>query len=341
MTTVFESEIRSQGEVLRSRDAVGATQAQTVAAQWTDCDYVLVAARGSSDNAARFFQYLAGQELGLLVALAAPSLFESGRVVALRGAGVLAVSQSGRSPGLADVVGQARAQGRPTAAMTNDVGSPLAAASDLVIDLAAGAENAIASSKTFAATWQALAQLVSARRAAPLAGMATLGDDVDAVAAWALGTDLPVSMLDEAGGLTVVGRGVGYAAAVEIALKIREVAGIRAEAFATSDFVHGPIGADGAGSTLLLVVTDETSDELAASVLEDSRSRGMTTVVLRPAERSSLHSDEEIVVAPTLANWSLGLAHVVVGQVAALRLGERRGRPIDTSPGLAKVTRIA
>ncbi len=341
MTTVFESEIRSQGGVLRSRDAAGAAQAAAVAARWEGCGYVLVAARGSSDNAARFFQYLAGQELGLLVALAAPSLFESDRVVGLAGAGVLAVSQSGLSPGLADVVRQARAQGRPTAAMTNDVGSPLAAASDLVIDLAAGAENAIASSKTFAATWQALAQLVSARRATPLEGLASLGDDVDAVARWALDADLPLSRLDPGGGLTVVGRGVGYAAAVEVALKIREVAGIRAEAFATSDFVHGPIGADGAGSTLLLVVTDETTDELAASVLEDCRSRGMATVVLRPADRAGLPGDEEIVVTRALANWSLGLAHAVVGQVAALRLGERRGRPIDTSPGLAKVTHIA
>jgi hypothetical protein len=88
-------------------------------------------------------------------------------------------------------------------------------------------------------------------------------------------------------------------------------------------------------------VTEETSDELAVSVLEDCGSRGMSTVVLRPAERSDLHGDEEIVVTPPLANWSLGLAQVVVGQVAALRLGERRGRPIDTSPGLAKVTHIA
>lgn len=338
MSTVFESEIRSQGDVLRARAVLGEAQADAVAKAWRDCAFALVAARGSSDNAACFFQYLAGQELGLLVALAAPSLYEGQRTVGLAGAGVMAISQSGRSPGILDVIEQARAQGRPTVALTNDATSPLAAASDLVVDLAAGPERAIASSKTFAATWHALAQVVSALHGAPLKGLASLPEDIERVTAWALDDPLPVSLLDADAGLTVVGRGVGYAAAAEVALKIREVAGIRVEAFAASDYVHGPIGADGEASTLLLVLTDETSDELAATVLEACRRRGMDTVVLRPPERAALPADQEIVLPLTLANWSLGLGLVVVGQVAALRLGEVRGRPIDTSPGLSKVT---
>jgi len=338
VSTVFESEIRSQGDVLRARAAASAAQAEVVATAWRDCDFALVAARGSSDNAARFFQYLAGRELGLLVALAAPSLFEGDHAIGLAGAGVMAISQSGRSPGLSDVIGQARAQGRPSVTITNDVSTPLATASDLVIDLAAGPERAIASSKTLSATWQALAQLVAALAGSPLEGLASLPDDVDQVAAWALEDRWPVKLLDAPAGLTVVGRGVGYAAASEVALKIREVAGLRVEAFAASDYVHGPIGADGSGSTLLLVLTTETSDELAATVLATCRRRGMGTVVLRGPDRAPQHADQEIVLPAALANWSLGLGAVVVGQVAALRLGEARGRPIDTSPELSKVT---
>ncbi len=338
MSTVFESEIRSQGDVLRARMSTGATQAEAVASAWRDCDYVLVAARGSSDNAARFFQYLAGRELGLLVALAAPSLFEGDHTIGLAGAGVLAISQSGRSPGLADVIIQARAQGRPSVTITNDVSSPLGTASDLVVDLAAGPERAIASSKTLSATWQALAQLIAALAAAPLEGLASLPEDIDRVAAWAFEDRWPVALLDAPAGLTVVGRGVGYAAAAEVALKIREVAGLRVEAFAASDYVHGPIGADGSGSTLLLVLTDETSDELADTMLAACRRRGMGTAVLRGPDRASLGADQEIVLPAALANWSLGLGEVVAGQVAALRLGEARGRPIDTSPELSKVT---
>jgi glutamine---fructose-6-phosphate transaminase (isomerizing) len=164
---------------------------------------------------------------------------------------------------------------------------------------------------------------------------------VERMSQWALDADLPVEVLDAEGGLTVVGRGIGFAVAAEISLKIREVTGIRSEAFAAADFVHGPIGADGSGSTLLLVVTEELSDELAAELLRGSRDAGMRTVVLRATHRSALTNDTEIVLDVTAPNWSLGLAQVIVGQVLALRLGERRGRPIDTSPGLRKVTTSA
>lgn len=338
MTTIFEEEIRSQGAMLRDRALAGAEQAGRAATSLSNVAYALVAARGSSDNAAVFFQYLAGAELGLLVALATPSLYESGHTIGLEGAGVLAVSQSGRTPGLVEVVGQALAQGRPAVVITNDVSSPLASAGGQVIELRAGTERAIASTKTFSATWHAMAQLVSALGAEPLEGLDQLPDIIDRTAAWALAVDLPVAVLNADAGLTVVGRGVGQAVAAEIALKIREVAGIRAEAFSTADFLHGPIGADGEGSTLLLALTDETNDEVAARLLDETHRFGMRSVVLRSAQRAALPCGAEIVLDEPMPNWSQGLAQVVVGQVLALRLGQLRGRPIDTAPGLKKVT---
>jgi glutamine---fructose-6-phosphate transaminase (isomerizing) len=341
MTTIFEEEIRSQGAVLRGRAHEGMARAQEVAASWHSIKYALVAARGSSDNAALFFQYLAGQELGLLVALATPSLYEGEKTIGLGDAGVLAISQSGRSPGMAEVLQQARTQGRPTATITNDVESLLAHVSDHVIDLAAGPERATAATKTFSSTWHALAQLISALKGAPLEGLDQLPDLVDQVADWALSTSLPTSLLDVETGLTVIGRGVGAAVAAEISLKVREVTGIRSEAYSAADYLHGPIGADGEGSTLLLVVTEEMPDELGTSLLEECRKFGMKTVVLRSSTRRSIPSDGEIILAERMQNWSAGLAQVIVGQVLALRLGQLRGRPIDTSPGLSKVTLTA
>jgi glucosamine--fructose-6-phosphate aminotransferase (isomerizing) len=341
MSTIFEEEVRSQGGILRERAAVGMTQAQKVAASWHSIKYALVAARGSSDNAAIFFQYLAGQELGLLVALATPSLYEGDKTIGLSDAGVLAISQSGRSPGMVEVLQQARSQGCPTATITNDVASHLAKVSDYVIDLAASPERAIAATKTFSSTWHALAQLVSALKGASLEGLDELPDLVDHVAQWALSSSLPTSLLDVENGLTVVGRGTGAAVAAEISLKVREVTGIRSEAYSAADYLHGPIGADGEGSTLLLAITEEMSDDLAASLTEECRQFGMKTVVLRPLERRAMKSDGEIVLTEPMANWSAGLAEVIVGQVLALRLGELRSRPIDTSPGLSKVTLTA
>lgn len=341
MTTVFESEIAGQGELLAARSAGGAESAARAAEALEGCGYVLVAARGSSDNAARFFLYLAGEELGLTVALAAPSLFEGRRAMGLAGAGALAISQSGRTPGMVDVLAQARSQGRPTVAITNDPASPIARAADVVVDLAVGEERAIASSKTFSASWHALCQVAGAMGGRDLEGIDDLPSEVTATARWALDSAPPLDLLDVDGGLTIVGRGVGYAVAAEASLKIREVAGVRSEAYAAADYLHGPIGADGHGATLLLCVTDELSDELADLVVADCARAGMRTVALRPPDRRSLATDAEVVLPSSPANWAVGLLEVVVGQVLALRLGERRGRPIDTSPGLTKVTSSA
>jgi glucosamine--fructose-6-phosphate aminotransferase (isomerizing) len=338
MTTVFEQEIRSQAQLLSERAEPGAIEAARVAAALRDVDYVLAAARGSSDNAAVFFQYLAGQELGLVVALAAPSLYEGERTMGLAGAGVLAISQSGRTPGLVNVIEQAVAQDRPHAVITNYLDSPLAAVSANVIELRAGAERAIASTKTFSTTWHALAQLVGALKGSPLEGLDTFPDVVGRTAEWALGSELPTALLDVDGGLTVVGRGVGQAVAAEIALKIREVTGIRAEAYSAADFLHGPIGAGGDGSTLLLCVTDEMTDAVGSELVSECRRFGMRTVVLRDGRRADLSGDADILLGEAMPNWCLGLAEVIVGQALSLRLGERRGRPIDTAPGLKKVT---
>lgn len=341
MTTIFEEEIRSQGTVLAERASRGTEQARHAAARWRESGgvtHALVAARGSSDHAGVFFQYLAGRELGLLVSLATPSLYRAPNVVRLTGAGVLAISQSGQSPDIVEVLAQGRAQGRPCLAVTNDPASPLAREADAVLELFAGHERALASSKTFSASWHALAQLVQAMKDAPLAGLDALPALAGDVAAWALGHEVAAPLLEARQGLTMVGRGVGYAAASEIALKIREVAGVRAESYAAPDLLHGPIGADGRGAAMWLLVTEEISDDDASHLLAKATDSGMATVALRSESRAPLAADCEVVVPVSAENWAFALAAVIVGQVAALRLGEHLGRPVDMPPGLSKVT---
>jgi glucosamine--fructose-6-phosphate aminotransferase (isomerizing) len=139
-------------------------------------------------------------------------------------------------------------------------------------------------------------------------------------------------------GLTVVGRGLGLSAAEECALKIREVAGIRAEAYAAPDFLHGPIGADGTGSSMWLIVTDEIDDESAADLVSSARASGLTTLVTRSSARGATGADVELVLPVLSSNWTAPFLSVVVGQVMALRLGEANRRPIDQPPGLKKIT---
>lgn len=341
MTTIFESEILSQSRALRDRSELGLREAAR-AAHLLDASvtHLVIAARGSSDCAALYLQYLAGQELGLLVALATPSLYADPRRISLRGAMVLGISQSGQSPDIVAVLAAARAQGRPTAAITNDVDSPLARQADVVMPLLVGEEHALAATKTMLGSMHAAAQFVGCAQS-PSGALPSEGDLSDMIAetcAWALDELGPMLRGLPLSGLTVVGRGLGLSAAEECALKIREVAGIRAEAYAAPDLLHGPIGAEGDGSTMWLVMTDEIDDANATDLLTRAKDSGMATIVSRPGTRASTSADVEIVLSATCANWITPFLTIVVGQVMALRLGQIRNRPIDLPPGLKKIT---
>src|SRR5947207_4251223 len=130
-----------------------AIQARTI-------EYIFLAARGSSDHAGTYAQYLFGSRNRLPVALAAPSLFtmypQSPR---LRNALVIGISQSGQSPDIVSVVAEGKRQGAITLAITNDVGSPLGQSADMSLDIGAGPEKAVAATKTYTAELMALAAL--------------------------------------------------------------------------------------------------------------------------------------------------------------------------------------
>lgn len=341
MPTIFEREIRSQAELLKARSEPGRAAARRAAALVEPTvTHFVVAARGSSDNAAAYFQYLIGRELGFVTALATPSLYSDASRMNLRGAAVVAISQSGQSPDVVAVVTSARAQGRPAVAITNDVDSPLARAADAVIPLMVGAEGSLAATKTFLASLQAVTHFVHALAAPHLTSDedVSLSEHVRTTTEWALDTlsEVPTSLAWD--GLTVVGRGLGLCAANECALKIREVAGVRAESYAAPDLLHGPIGADGAGSTLWLAVSDEISDDEARDLIARAADSGLTTMATRGPRRGPCGADVEIVLPVEAPNWMMTFLTVVVGQVLALRLGVARGRPIDDPPGLKKIT---
>jgi glucosamine--fructose-6-phosphate aminotransferase (isomerizing) len=283
---------------------------------------VMIAARGSSDNAARYAQYLLGERLGLPVALAAPSL-ESlhGAGAVPRGTGdlVLGISQSGRSPDVVGVLSAARAAGTRTAAITNDAGSPLARTAELVVELGVGAERSVAATKTYTGSLAVLAAAVAelqgddAVRELPW----LVAEAVDAAFAAAGPASAPAHVV-------VVGRGYNLATAMEIALKVRELSGIVAEGFSSADLMHGPIAAVGPETLALLVAPPGAARASVLDAADALRARGART--LEPA------------LPPGVPEWLSPIVAVVPGQVLALRLAALAGRDADAPAGLAKVT---
>ncbi len=125
--------------------------------------FAVIAARGTSDNAGIYAQYLLAIRNGLIVALAAPSTITLyGARPNMADALVVGISQSGRSPDIVAVVEEARRQGALTVALTNDAASPLAETADHVVDLRAGPERATAATKTYTTELLAAALLSTA-----------------------------------------------------------------------------------------------------------------------------------------------------------------------------------
>ena len=164
MTSLTQShlyrEIHEQPDVLRRLLDEEEATAQALAdlVRGRDITHVVIAARGTSDNAGRYAQYVLGSMNGLSVGLAAPSLFTIyQRPPRFGNALVLGISQSGKSPDIVAVLAEARRQGAVTAVLTNRVDSPLAAQGDVVINLRAGEERAVAATKTYTAELAAVA----------------------------------------------------------------------------------------------------------------------------------------------------------------------------------------
>jgi len=160
-----ESELREQPAALERFLAAELANAVEIARSLAGSDvrYVLIAARGSSDNAARYAQYAFGTVNRLPVALAAPSLttlYEASP--RFDDALVIGISQSGAAPDVAAVLAEARRQGRPTLAITNDPGSLLATTAERTLELRAGEEHAVAATKTYLNSIAAVALLSAA-----------------------------------------------------------------------------------------------------------------------------------------------------------------------------------
>jgi glucosamine--fructose-6-phosphate aminotransferase (isomerizing) len=342
VTTLYETELREQPDVMARLLREGRAQAERTAERIRAAEprFAVFAARGSSDNAARYAQYLFGIENGLTVALAAPSIFTRYHAKpSLRGALVLGISQSGQSPDIVEVVREGRAQGAVTVAVTNEPASPLADAAELVLPLHAGQEKAVAATKTYTAQLGVLAMLSAALRTDP--------------AAWADLERLPGQVsaaIDANGGCldrarefgsgsrcVVVGRGYHLSTAFEITLKVKETSGVMADGYSSADFLHGPRALLAQDLPVLAVAPGRVFDDLD-DVVRLARECG--------APVAAISDRAEILEAATIAlplpagipEWLSPIVAVVPGQLWALGLTLARGMHPDAPRGLTKVT---
>lgn len=287
----------------------------------------VIAARGSSDNAALYAKYLFGARNRALVALAAPSLFTHyAHPPRIDGSCVVGISQSGESPDVIAVVEEGRRQGALTLAITNEADSNLARAAELVLPLEAGQEVSVPASKTYTASLIALAMVSQAIDPDETFEAALAG--VPEAMRRALGDEARVEPL--VGPLVgpravVLGRGFNFSTAEEIALKLSETSYVLARAWSLADFEHGPIAIVEAGLPVLIVDGGGPVAEGLASLRE--RLAGKGCHVLHLQDRTGLPEE--------LTPMSL----VVLGQLLALQVAVAKGMDPDRPRTIRKVTR--
>ena len=339
-----EAELREQPAALERFLAAETAQATEIVRGLVrdDVSYLLIVSRGSSSNVARYLQYLFGTANRLTVAFATPSLYTVYEAPPKLGpAAVIGISQSGASPDVVAVLDEAKRQGRPTLAITNNSRSPLADTADWVLPLHAGEERAVAATKTYLNSIAAVALLstvalgdkerLQALRAAPFAVEKQIESTLGVAGRFDRYTDV------ESG--SVVTRGVNYGTAYEIALKIRELSGAPFEAFSSADLLHGPIAAVKRGRPAIVIAPSGRTLDSMRDALEKIRERGAELIAISDDKEFLASAQTAFPLVPDLPEWLSPLLTVVPGQVAAVQLAKLRGADIDSPIGLTKVTR--
>lgn len=340
----LHSEIFEQPERLAT---LLANQKQTVleiarAIQSRDVQYAFLAARGTSDNAGRYANYLWGAHNQLPLALATPSLFTYyHRPPRLRNALVVGVSQSGQSPDIVSVVEEGRKQNCLTLAITNAPDSPLAEAADFVLDIQAGPEKAVAATKTYTAELMSVAMLSAA-----LGDSAEYWDQLASVPEWAryvLNLDEKLAqMVQRYRYMThcvVLGRGFNYATAYEWALKLKELTYTIAEPYSSADFQHGPIAMVEGGFPILAVAPRGKVFDSMKEMLTRLRGQMNAELILISDDTDALAlAQSPIQLPPQIPEWLTPLVGIIPAQLFACHLTIVKGFDTERPRSITKVT---
>ncbi|MGI8741517.1 MAG: SIS domain-containing protein [Bryobacteraceae bacterium] len=303
---------------------------------------IMLAARGTSDNAAQFARYLLEIQTGIPVSLAAPSIFTLYEAsVNLEGVLVIALSQSGESTDTNRVLEQARARGSITIGITNESASTLARLAEHVFLVRARTERSVAATKTYTG------QLLMVYLLAYALGAAIDLDDVARIPGWAAQA---LTLEDEIRGRSeryrfmeralVVGRGLNYSNAFEFALKLMETCYVVAERFSAADLLHGPIAMiEASFPAFLFAPAGVTWPGMREMIQKLEGLHAETLVITDEGNSGALAMRGRAIKVPcALTEMYTPIPYIIPAQLFAASLAAEKGLNPDQPRTLKKVT---
>ena len=340
----LNSEIIEQPERIKSLLSSQKKTVEQIAAaiQKRDIQYVFLAARGTSDNAGRYANYLLGALNGLPLALATPSLFTYYKQPPkLKNALVIGISQSGQSPDIVSVLEEGKKQNCLTLAITNEAKSPLAKAADFLLDIQSGKEKAVAATKTYTTELMSIAMLSTA-----LSGKKERWAELAEVPGWmktVLKHDALISQSAERyrymDQTVVLGRGFNYATAFEWALKLIELSNVKAEPYSSADFQHGPIAMLESGFPVMAVAPRGKVFESMLEMLKRLRKELLAELVVISNDKKALSfASLPLSIPADVPEWLSPLICILPAQMFAYHLTQAKGYNTEQPRSIHKVT---
>ena len=309
--------------------------------QARDIDLIVLVARGSSDNAALFGRYLLEITTGIPVSLSAPSVHTLyGAKLNLKHALVIGVSQSGEGEDINQVLVNARAGGAYTVGITNESSSSMVGLVDETLLMHGGREHSVAATKTFTGQMMLFYML-----AAELAQSqpAWSYEAIPEFANRALEQKRPIMELVQRyvfmENCVVVGRGLAYANAYELALKLMETCYVVAERFSSADFLHGPLAMVERHFPVILFAPPGVMMPGVKSLIGRLRELRADTLVITSDLEAARDGSRAIIMPKEIDEFCAPIPYIIPGQLFAALLAEAKGLDPDQPRSLSKVTR--
>jgi glucosamine--fructose-6-phosphate aminotransferase (isomerizing) len=342
-TTHLYQEIHEQPAVLQRFLSAqkGPVQELAQVIRQRDISHVIIAARGTSDNAGRYAQYVLGAKNRLTVTLTTPSLFTIYQQPPQMGnALVLGISQSGKSPDIVAVLAEARKQGALTAVLTNVPDSDLGRQGDVVIDLCAGEETAVAATKTYTSQLTAVALLSAtlANDTQMFHALEKLPEAVNATLAMQESIAQIAPRYRYMQRTIVIGRGFNYATAFELALKMKELTYSIAEPYSSADFLHGPLALIDEGFPVIVVAPSGKMLPEMGQFMHTLRQRQAEVIAISDDADTLALARIPLALPVPVPEWLSPITAIIPGQMLAMNLAHTRDFDVDSPRAIQKVT---
>lgn len=338
----LEKEIREQPAILASLRKNNQAVLDTIIKEIKEkeVDNIYFAARGTSDHACVYAQYLFGLVLGIPCTLGTPSVFtQYGADIKFNRTLVIGVSQSGRAEDVNAVLESANKQGMITLAITNNPDSLIATTAKHHLYCSAGHEKSIAATKTFTsqmyllallcADWSQNKELISALNSVPSEvekALNYLPEQIEKV----------VNKLLDYKEAVVLGRGISYPIALEGALKILETNRMKVKGYPISDFYHGPVAQLHENDLAIVLAQSGVMLDDAKKMITKLSTVGAKTVVLTDVKE--LTNNDSVIFETTTSEYTVSFVLAIAVQLIALKLVLAKGIDPDNSNVIAKIT---